>query len=147
MAVSTQVEINMAKDMLPEHSGGSQNLAYFIKQVETYIELLQRQEENCLFNKLLFEQVKSKLTGEARSILITSNCTKWSEIKDALLCRFGDPRSEELLAHDLSTGYQIHSETYEQYFEKIKSKLQILLEHTNIRTPNKIYEFAKKNVQ
>ncbi|KAG5874592.1 hypothetical protein JTB14_001226 [Gonioctena quinquepunctata] len=70
MAAPTQVEINMAKDMLPEYSGGSQNLAYFIKQVETYIELLQRQEENCLFNKLLFEQVKSKLTGEARTLFI-----------------------------------------------------------------------------
>lgn len=69
MANVSQVEMNMAKDMLTEYSGGSKNLAYFIKQVKMYIELLRKPEEHCIFNRLLFEQVKSKLTGEARDVL------------------------------------------------------------------------------
>lgn len=146
MANVSQVEMNMAKEMLPEYSGGSKNLAYFIKQVEMYIELLRKPEENCIFNRLLFEQVKSKLTGEARDVLISSNCNKWSELKDELLQRFGDPRSEELLAHDLNTCFQNHNQSYEQYYEAIKYKLQILLEHVSIRTPNKDIKISKENM-
>lgn len=81
------------------------------------------------------EQVKCKLVGNARDVLITTNCSKWSEIKDALLQRFEDPRSEELLVHDLNTCFQNHNETYEQYFENIKQKLQVILEHVSIRNP------------
>lgn len=146
MANVSQVEMNMAKDMLPEYSGGSKNLAYFIKQVEMYIELLRKPEENCIFNRLLFEKVKSKLTGEARDVLISSNCNRWSELKEELLQRFGDPRSEELLAHDLNTCYQIHNQSYEQYYEIIKHKLQILLEHVSIRTPNRDIRISKENM-
>lgn len=145
MATISQLECNMAKDMLPEYSGGSKNLAYFIKQVESYIDLLKKPEECCLFNKLLFEQVKSKLVGEARDILITSNCNRWSDVKEALLNRFGDPRSEELLVNDLTTCFQKNSESYEQYFERIKNKLQILLEHVSIRTPNNDIRISKEN--
>lgn len=136
MANISQIEMNMAKDMLPEYSGGSKNLAYFIKQVDTYINLLRKPDENCLFNRLLFEQVKSKLVGSARDVLITTNCNKWSDVKDALLRRFGDPRSEELLLHDLTTCFQKHNEAYEDYLENIKRKLQVLIEHVNIHTQN-----------
>jgi hypothetical protein len=51
----SQTEMSMAKDMLPEYSGGSKNLAYFIKQVETYLSYLKKEDEGCLFNCLLFE--------------------------------------------------------------------------------------------
>jgi hypothetical protein len=133
----SQTEMSMAKDMLPEYSGGSKNLAYFIKQVETYLSYLKKEDEGCLFNCLLFEQIKSKLLGEARDVLISSNCTKWTELKNVLLNRFGDPRSEELLANDLHTCFQLNFESYEQYYERVKNKLQILLEHISIRTPNR----------
>lgn len=146
VTMATQLEINMAKDMLPEYSGGSKNLAYFIKQVENYIELLRRPDDNCLFNKLLFEQVKSKLVGDARDVLITSNFNRWSDIKEALLQRFGDPRSEELLAHDLNICYQKSNESYEQYFEIIKRKLQVLIEHVSIRTANHAIKIEKESM-
>lgn len=145
MAEISQVEINMAKEMLPEYSGGSKNLAYFIRQVETYIALLKRPEE-CLFNRLLFEQVKAKLVGEARDVLITTNSANWTLLKDALLQKFGDPRSEEILANDLATCYQNNNESYEQYFEKVKYKLQVLLEHISIRTPNVDIRLSKENM-
>lgn len=85
------------------------------------------------------------MTEDARDVLITSNCSKWSEVKDALLDKFGDSRSEELLLHDLTTCYQLHSESYEDYFKRIKRKLQVLLEHINIRNPNKDIRISKEN--
>ncbi|KAL3283682.1 hypothetical protein HHI36_023923 [Cryptolaemus montrouzieri] len=121
------IEMNMARDMLPEYSGGSENLAYFLNQAENYLTLLKKGEENCLFNKLLLEQVKSKLIGEARDVLINSRCSRWGEIQDVLTNRFGDPRSEELLLHDLTTCYQRHNESYEQYHENIKQNYRYYL--------------------
>lgn len=92
----------------------------------------------------MFEQIKSKLVGEARDIVITSSFNKWTDIKEALLNKFGDPRSEELLLNDLVTCYQLHSETYEQYHEKIKSKLQVLLEHVSIKVTNDSVKVSKQ---
>lgn len=141
----TNLELSMAKDMLPEYSGGSKNLAYFISQAEQFITLLKRPED-CLFNKLLFEQVKAKIVGEARDVLISNKITSWSEIKDVLLNKFGDPRSEELLANDLVTCYQETNETYESYYERIKYKLQTLLEHISIRELNQDIKISKTNM-
>ncbi|XP_045460263.1 uncharacterized protein LOC123670760 [Harmonia axyridis] len=140
----TQLEISMARDIVPEYSGGSKNLPYFLNQVETFLDLLKK-EENSIFKKLLLDTLKSKLTGEARDILINSRCTQWTEIREMLAHKFGDPRSEELLLHDLTTCFQNFNESYEQYHEKIKSKLQTLLEHVNVREINRDIRIYKEN--
>lgn len=146
MTELSNVEFQMAKEMIPEYSGGSKNLAYFIKQSERFIELLKKPHEFVLFNKLLLEQIKSKLKGEARDVLISGCFETWPEIKDALMSKFGDPRSEELLLNDLSTCYQRHNENYETYWENIRYKLQVLLEHVNIREINRDIKINKQNM-
>ncbi|KAL3282622.1 hypothetical protein HHI36_005797 [Cryptolaemus montrouzieri] len=103
-------------------------------------------DDNLLFNRLLLEQIKSKLIGEARDVLINSRCTRWGEIKDLLTQKFGDPRSEELLLHDMTTCFQNSNETYENYFDNIKRKLQILLEHVSIRELNQDIRISKENM-
>lgn len=95
----------MAKYIIPFHFGGSKNWA-FLSQSDKFLSLLRKAEKNCIINILLLEQIKMKLAGEAQDVLLNSRCTRWSEIKDSLLQRFGDPRSEELLLHDLTTSYQ-----------------------------------------
>lgn len=41
MAITiSQTKMLIAKDMLPDYSGGSKGLAYFIKQVDTYLSYL-----------------------------------------------------------------------------------------------------------
>ncbi|KAK9881387.1 hypothetical protein WA026_016277 [Henosepilachna vigintioctopunctata] len=97
---------------------------------------MREKEDNCTLNILLLEQVKSKLTGEAQDVLLNSKCNRWGEIKKTLTQRFGDPRSEELLLHDLTTTFQNYNETYESFHEKIKQKLQTLLEHVSVREVN-----------
>lgn len=132
-------EISIAREMIPQYEGGSRNLTYFIQQCEKFIDTYRNKtegQENCTFNKLLFEICCSKLVDAARDTLVISNCTTWSEVKKALTTRFGDPRNETLLENDLTTCFQLSNETYDQYYEKIRSKLQQLLEHLTITEDN-----------
>lgn len=51
-----------------------------------------------------------------------------------------------MLAHDLNICFQTHAQSHEQYYEIIKHKLQILLEHVSIRTPNRDIRISKENM-
>lgn len=136
MSNTNFTEINLAKEMIPKYEGGSKNLSYFIIQCEKFICTYRNStvgQENCTLNKLLFELCCSKLTDAARDTLVVSNCKTWDQVKTTLLNRFGDPRNETLLLNDLTTCYQSNNENYDAYFEKIKGKLQQLLEHISIR--------------
>lgn len=144
MAQISQIETNMARDMNPEYSSGSKNLAFFLNPCENCLTML-RQTEDCLSNKLLLEQIKSQVTGEARDVLISSQYNKWSDIKDTSSKRFGDPRSEELLVHDLTRTFQNFNQSYEEYHEIIKRKLQILLEHVSVKELNRDILICKEN--
>ncbi|KAF5281811.1 hypothetical protein FQA39_LY05025 [Lamprigera yunnana] len=50
--------------------------------------------------------------------------------------KFGDARNETLLENDLTICYQLSNQTYDEYYEVIKSKLQQLLEHLTIKEAN-----------
>lgn len=142
-------EINLAKEIIPLYEGGSKNLSYFIQQCEKFIStyrITTPGQEQCTLNKLLFEICCSKLTGAARDTLVISNCTTWSQVKDALINRFGDQRNETLLENDLITCFQSTNENYDQYYERIKSKLQILLEHVNLREVDHNIRIYKTNL-
>ncbi|KAF5281339.1 hypothetical protein FQA39_LY17823 [Lamprigera yunnana] len=132
-------KINLARKMIPNYEGGSKNLSYFIQQCEKFILNYKKDEklvENNTFNKLLFEICCSQLIGNARDVLVISNCVTWTEVKNALISRFGDARNETLLENDLKICYQLSNQTYDEYYEVIKSKLQQLLEHLTIKEAN-----------
>lgn len=136
MAHATLSEINIAKEMIPKYDGGNRNLSYFLLQCDKFRSMFRNNnpgQENCLGNILLFEICCSRLEGAARDALVASNITTLSQMKETLLNRFGDPRNETLLANDLNTCFQAHNESYENYYENIKFKLQQLIEHITIR--------------
>ncbi|KAF5280759.1 hypothetical protein FQA39_LY17983 [Lamprigera yunnana] len=156
-------ELNIAKEIILQYEEGSKNLSYYIQQSEKFINLFQQFEkfinlfqnqkqgqENCTFNRLLNEICCSKLTGTARDVFIISNCQTWSQVKTALINRFGDCRNENLLENDLITCFQLTNESYQDYYERIRTKLQCLLEQININEDNeplknyKIQIFNKK---
>ncbi|KAF5271897.1 hypothetical protein FQR65_LT17531 [Abscondita terminalis] len=85
-------------------------------------------------------------TGTARETLIVSNCATWAQVKTTLLNRFGDQRNETLLENDLITCYQFSNEIYEQYYERLKSKLKQILEHINIKEENVNIKTFKKQM-
>ncbi|KAF5304252.1 hypothetical protein FQA39_LY09779 [Lamprigera yunnana] len=129
-------ELNYAKEIIPQYKGGSKNLSYYIQQSEKFINLFQNQEQvqkNCTFNRLLYEICCSKLTGTARDVLIISNCQTWSQVKTALINRFGHCINENLLENDLIACFQLTNESYQDYYERIRTKLQCLLEQINTR--------------
>ncbi|KAF5287002.1 hypothetical protein FQA39_LY16116 [Lamprigera yunnana] len=86
----------------------------------------------------------------ARYVFIISNFQTWSQVKTALINRFGDCRNENFLENDLITCFQLTSESYQDYYERIRTKLQCLLEQININEDNeplknyKIQIFNKK---
>lgn len=142
-------EINLAKEIIPLYEGGSKNLSYFIQQCEKFISAYRVTtvgQEQGTFNKLLFEICCSKLVGAARDTLVVSNCATWTQVKEELLNRFGDQRNETLLENDLITCYQLISETYDQYYERIKAKLQQILEHINLRENDANMRIHKTNM-
>ncbi|KAK4875306.1 hypothetical protein RN001_011728 [Aquatica leii] len=114
--------------------------------VLTILEKIDEGEENCTLNKLLFEICCSKLINAARDILVTCDCSTWSNVKSALLNRFGDPRNEYVLENDLLTCFQETNENYDTYYEKIKGKLQSLLEHILIHEQDVNLKIYKTNL-
>ncbi|XP_056642615.1 uncharacterized protein LOC130449004 [Diorhabda sublineata] len=123
----------MANNIVPTYNGDSKDLAYFLRQSEKYIDLL-KTDNNNLFNSLLLEQVKSKFSGPARDIIINRSFDNWPDLKIALVTRFGDPRSEEILAYDLNTSIQSHPQSFSEFHDEISQKLQVLKEHLAINS-------------
>ncbi|KAF2899534.1 hypothetical protein ILUMI_06637 [Ignelater luminosus] len=139
LIMANYAEINIAKETIPIYKGGSKNLSYFLQQCQKFIVNYKNNtvgQENCSLNKLLFEICCSKLIGAARDTLVISNCNNWSQVKETLISRFGDQRNETLLENELVICYQLVGETYDQYYEKIKCRVQQLLEHVAMREQN-----------
>lgn len=142
-------EINIAKEIVPKYEGGNKNLSYFLQQCEKFISAYKDStpgQEQSTYNKLLFEICCSKLSGAARDTIVVSNCSTWTQVRTELLNRFGDQRNETLLENDLMTCYQLPNETYDSYFERIKAKLQQLLEHVNLREADQNIRIYKKSM-
>ncbi|KAF5271700.1 hypothetical protein FQA39_LY08023 [Lamprigera yunnana] len=126
-------ELNIAKEIISQYEGGSKNLSYYMQQSEKFINLFQNQEQ-----------------GTARDVFIISNYQTWSQVTTALINRFGDCRNENLLENDLISCFQLTNESYLDYYERIRTKLQCLLKQININEDNeplknyKIQIFNKK---
>jgi hypothetical protein len=65
-------------------------------------------------------------------VLISGNCTKWIELKNTVIRA---PKNYQQTTC-IYICFQLNFEGYEQYFERIKNELHILLEHIRIITPN-----------
>ena len=139
----SQIKLSMANNLVPTYSGGSKDLAYFIRQSEKYLTLL-KTTDNALFNSLLLEQIKAKLSGPARNVIINISYNDWESLKKALTACFGDPRLEELLANDLNTSIQVPPQTFSEFHDEISQKLQILKEHLAINTENEDIRISKE---
>ncbi|KAF2906114.1 hypothetical protein ILUMI_00065 [Ignelater luminosus] len=132
-------EINFVREIVPTYSGGSQNLSYYIQQCDKIIKAYKNNtpgQEQSTYNKLIFELCCSELAGTTRETLIISNCKTWTQVKDALINRFGDQRNETLLENDRITRYQFQNKNYKWYYERVKSRLQQIQEHLGIREEN-----------
>ncbi|XP_050512852.1 GATA zinc finger domain-containing protein 15-like [Diabrotica virgifera virgifera] len=124
---------------LPEFSTGD-NLSTFLKSVDNLITFLVGQQLTASQEFILNSNIIARIKGEPRDFLNYSNKTAWAEVRPALLAKYGDRRSEDILVTQLSTTVQKNHESYDQYHQRITKNLNDLLQHTtlndNVETAN-----------
>ncbi|KAF5296708.1 hypothetical protein FQA39_LY12408 [Lamprigera yunnana] len=120
-------ELNIAKEIIPQYEGGSK--IYHI-----------------IFNNPKNLLTCFKIRNKVRKIALSIDYYT----RFVALNRFGDCRNENLLENDLITCFQFTNESYQDYYERIRTKLQCPLEQININEDNeplknyKIQIFNKK---
>lgn len=127
-----QLRFNFAKCMVPEYSGGSKDLCFFLKNAEKFIGNFTFTDT--ALNEYFFQYVLSQVKGEARDLIILNNPSSWSELKKLLLSKYKDPRSEQLLITSLTTCYQLPNQTFEYYANELKLRLQRLKENVQLNS-------------
>jgi len=129
---------------LPEYSPGD-NLHIFIKELDTFITYI---ESRTLTNEQRYTSqlaIKRKLKGEARNYISYYNNESWAEIRAALLKRYGDQRSEDILMQTLQSCIQFKSESFQTYYSRITKALSELLQNVQLNSNNDIFQFKKAN--
>lgn len=115
--------------LLPEFNGSSScNLDYFIARCDAFLTNFKRAPtapNATLINDFLFNVVKSKLKGEACSILDLEANSSYETFKEKLIRKYGDVRDERLLVQQISNCYQKINEPYSTYYDRLEAlKLQ-----------------------
>lgn len=95
-------------------------------------------------NLLLFEGIKSRLTGRAREVISIYGATTWDDVKSILTQNFGDQRDENSLNRDLVNLRQTN-ESSQQFYEKVMSLLNIICNYIEIHNNDDSIKTSKKN--
>lgn len=117
---------------LPIFSKEDDNISTFIKSVDNLIAFLIEQNLTAPQQFILNANIVSRIKGEPRNFLNYSNKTVWADIRPALLSKYGDRRSEDILVTQLSTTVQKFNETYDQYHQRVSNNLNDLLQHITL---------------
>ena len=111
--------------LLPEFDGTpSCSLDYFLARCDSFLSNFHRATtvpNAGLINEFLFNVVKSKLKGEARSILDIEANVSYDRFKEKLVRKYGDVKDERILLKDIANCYQKHGESYTDYYERLTS--------------------------
>lgn len=115
--------------LLPEFNGSTScSLDYFIARCDAFIHNFKRAPAapNAeIINEFLFNVIKSKLKGEACSILDLDANSSYERFKEKLIRKYGDARDERLLIQEISNCFQKLNEKYPNYHDRVESlKLQ-----------------------
>lgn len=93
-----ETEYSAFAKLLPTYDGNRRTLAFYIKNVETALELIHNTEDlsiSCL--------IRNKLKGKAAEALSENpGARSWTEIKQVLLRKFGEFRTATQLVHALT---------------------------------------------
>src|ERR1700712_2758987 len=98
-------EVQLLLQAIPEYHPDHNNLSVFIQEVDNLAEYLQNRLTPDLVYAVNFS-IRSKIKGDARDFITYQNATQWSEIRTALLSKYGDQRSEDLLISALTNCVQ-----------------------------------------
>ncbi|KAJ8982404.1 hypothetical protein NQ317_017206 [Molorchus minor] len=131
--------------IIAQFDGNPSELNNFLKVSQTFLNIYwNREDETCVQNLLLFEGIKSRLTGRAKEIISVDRVNTWTEIKAVLIQNFGDQRNENSLTRDLFNLRQ-NNESPQQFYERVISLLSIVCNHIDIHNETEEISESKKN--
>lgn len=123
-------EIQMLLGTIPEyHPGG--NLSLFIQKVDKLLEYLSGRLTPTLAY-IVQDTIQLKIKGEAENFIACLNPSNWDDIRSALLRKYGDQRSEEILANELRKVTQFKGESYSDFYSKIIVAFNKIMEHLQL---------------
>ena len=128
---------------IPEYHAG-ENLSIFINEVDALLNHLTGRLTPDL-EYILNSSIKSKIKGDAREYLANCDAGDWSAIRKALLQRFGESRSEDLLVSSLTQCIQLKNENYIQYHTKILKNYNALMQNISLNIQDQSYLQFKRN--
>ena len=140
-------------NLLPEFNGTSScNLDYFLVQCETFLRNFQKSPETPnaeLINTFLFNVVKSKIKGEAQTVLDIETNLSFVSLKEKLIRKYGDARDEHILFREISNCWQLKNENFQEYHDRlnqllIKYKSSLKLNHHSPILEMKLHEADSK---
>lgn len=135
-------EIQMLLHAIPEYSPG-QNLSIFINEVDNLFTHLNTRLSPDLHYLVNFS-IRSKIKGDARNFIAYQNATEWPLIRQSLLQKYGDQRSEELLVSALMQCVQQKNETYMDYYSKLLKAFNDLMQYVSLNITDANYLGYKK---
>lgn len=125
-------ELQLLIHAIPEYRPGD-NLSIFINEVDNLTKHLQGRLTPDLAYVVGFS-IRSKIKGDARDFLAYQNATEWPEIRNALLRKYGDQRSEELLVSSLRQCVQSRNENYTDYYTRILQNFNALIQYISLHS-------------
>ena len=136
-------EVQLLLQAIPEYHPDHNNLSVFIQEVDNLAEYLQNRLTPDLVYAVNFS-IRSKIKGDARDFITYQNATQWSEIRTALLSKYGDQRSEDLLISALTNCVQKRNETYLDFYSRTLKALNDLMQYISLNETDKNFITYKK---
>ena len=135
-------EIQLLLQAIPEYFPG-QNLSIFINEVDNLTQHLNKRLTADLVYVVNFT-IRSKIKGDAREYISHQNATEWHEIRAALLQKYGDQRSEDLLTSSLTQCVQLRNESYMDYYGRLLKAFNDLMQYVSLHETDQNYLAFKK---
>lgn len=135
-------DVQLLLSSIPDYSPG-QNLSIFINEVDNLLTHLNNRLTPDLSYIVNFS-IRSKIRGDAREYIAYQGATEWPVIRKALLQRYGDQRSEELLKSALMQCIQVKGENYMQYHARLLKHFNDIMQYISLHESNQQFlEFKK----
>lgn len=129
----TPINDNQLQSLLraiPEFTPG-EHLSLFVNEVDNLFNHLNQKITQEQFYLINFT-IRSRIKGKARDFLSYQRATEWPEIRKNLLQKYGEQRSEEILAASLAQCVQKRQETYQDFHNKILENLNSLMQQISL---------------
>lgn len=134
-------ELLFLTNSLPEFNPES-NLSIFITEVDSLYNYISGRARPDAEYSVNFS-IRNKIKGEAREFVAHQGAVDWPDIKNALLQRYGDSRSEELLVAAVGNCVQTQGETYLAFYSRLLKAYNSLMESVILKNDDGFLKYKK----